>query len=236
VDDIFKIQDQKDKLIESLQQELLAKENVLLALESEVKQLKQEKVKCDAICDTSDLIQKIDSSCDTCYLVDDNNVDVHMSLSCSEAPNDDADDISKDESLSEDVEIGCFEKHTKGIGSKLMNKMGFEGKGLGKNGQGIQKPIQICVRPRNEGLGYEGQTSNATIKFVKAETLTTSESSTSSNSSNEPGAEATTTNQVQKQEQCCSHCGRTWHVKEKCWNLHPCSICGLTNHDHQVLE
>jgi uncharacterized protein (DUF342 family) len=119
VDDIFKIQDQKDKLIESLQQELLAKENVLLALESEVKQLKQEKVKCDAICDTSDLIQKIDSSCDTCYLVDDNNVDVHMSLSCFESPNDDApnddlDDISKDESLSEDDEIGFFEKSHKG--------------------------------------------------------------------------------------------------------------------------
>lgn len=37
VDDIFKIQDLKDKLIESLQQELLAKENVFLALENEVK-------------------------------------------------------------------------------------------------------------------------------------------------------------------------------------------------------
>jgi hypothetical protein len=111
VDGTFKIQDQKDKLIEPLQQELLAKKNVLLALESELQQLKQEKVKCDAIydtsdliqkivssCDTSDLIQKIDSSCDTCFLVDDNNVDVHMSLSCIEAPNDDSGDISKDES------------------------------------------------------------------------------------------------------------------------------------------
>ena len=43
VDGVFKIEDQKDKLIESLHQELLAKENVLLALENEVKQLKQEK-------------------------------------------------------------------------------------------------------------------------------------------------------------------------------------------------
>jgi hypothetical protein len=25
-----------------------------------------------------------------------------------------------------------------------MNKMGFEGKGLGKNGKGIQNPIQMC--------------------------------------------------------------------------------------------
>jgi hypothetical protein len=69
VDDIFKIQDQKDKLIESLQQDLLVKENVLLALKSEVKQLKQEKLKCDSICDTSDLIQKIDSSCDTSDMI-----------------------------------------------------------------------------------------------------------------------------------------------------------------------
>jgi len=108
----------------------LAKENVLLALESQVKQLKQEKVKCDAICDTSD---PIDSSCD---LVDDTSVDVNMSLSCSDtqtddAPTDDPDDISKDESCSEGDELGCFEKYKKCIGSKILNKMGFEGKGLG---------------------------------------------------------------------------------------------------------
>jgi hypothetical protein len=150
-----------------------------------------------------------------------------MSLSCSETPNyyasnDDPDDIYKDEFLSKGDEVGCFQKYTKGIGSKLLNKIGFEGKGLGKNCQGIQKPIQICVRPRNEGLGYEGQTINATIKFVKAKTLTICESSTSSSRSNEPRATTTSTNQVQKHEQeCCSLCGRPGHVKAKCWNLHP---------------
>jgi predicted nuclease with TOPRIM domain len=81
MDDIFKIEYQKDKLIESLLQEILAKENVFSALTNEVKQLQQEKVKCDEMCDTSDLIQKIDSSGDSCFLVDDNNVDVHISLS-----------------------------------------------------------------------------------------------------------------------------------------------------------
>ena len=58
-----------------------------------------------------------------------------------------------------------------------MNKMGSDGKGLGKNMQGIQKPIKICIRRRNEGLGYEGQTSNDDIKFVKAETSTDKEQS-----------------------------------------------------------
>ena len=111
--------------------------------------------KNNAICDTSDLIQKIDSSGDSCFLVDDNNVDVHISLSCSEAPNDDAQN-DDDHDDNDDVEISCFEKHTKGIGSKLLNKMGYDGKGLGKNSQGIQKTIQVYVRLRNEGLGYEG--------------------------------------------------------------------------------
>ena len=29
--------------------------------------------------------------------------------------------------------------------------MDFDGKGLGKSGQGIKNLIQICVRPRHEG-------------------------------------------------------------------------------------
>jgi len=56
-----------------------------------------------------------------------------------------------------------------------MNQMGFEGKGLGKNGQCIQKPMHICIRPRNEVLSYEGKTRNDVIKFMKVETLTTCE-------------------------------------------------------------
>jgi hypothetical protein len=53
-----------------------------------------------------------------------------------------------------------------------------------------------CVRPRNEGLGYEVQTNNAPIKIVKEDTLTTCELSTSSRSGKEPRVEVARTNQV----------------------------------------
>ncbi|GLJ22983.1 hypothetical protein SUGI_0433540 [Cryptomeria japonica] len=51
-----------------------------------------------------------------------------------------------------DSHFGEFEKHTKGIGSKLLRKMG----GLGKNRQGIANLIEIEKFPYDAGLGYKG--------------------------------------------------------------------------------
>ena len=52
--------------------------------------------------------------------------------------------------------VGSFERHTRGIGSKLMLKMGYqEGKGLGKHAKGIVEPICVEEHPKNIGLGYE---------------------------------------------------------------------------------
>lgn len=78
-----------------------------------------------------------------------------MCLSHFQAHNDDHGDISKFEFLSEDGETWYFENNTKGIGFKIFYKLGFDGKGLGIDCEGIEKTIQIHVMQRNEGLGYE---------------------------------------------------------------------------------
>jgi len=66
--------------------------------------------------------------------------------------------------------VGSFEKHTRGIGSKLMSKMGYEGKGLGKHAQGIIEPIMVEERPEYLGLGYGksyGESSKAVMKAIE---------------------------------------------------------------------
>lgn len=53
-----------------------------------------------------------------------------------------------------DDDFVVFENHTTGIGSKLLKRMGYEGKCLGINGQGIVNPIKVEELPRQGRLGY----------------------------------------------------------------------------------
>lgn len=58
--------------------------------------------------------------------------------------------------INNSANIGSFEVHTTGFGSRMMAKMGYmEGGGLGKHGQGVAEPIEVIQRPKSLGLGVD---------------------------------------------------------------------------------
>eukprot|EP00210_Caulerpa_lentillifera_P005498 g5258.t1 len=51
--------------------------------------------------------------------------------------------------------FAAFEKHSRGVASKLMQKMGYKpGEGLGARKQGMVEPIVQKIRPKSMGMGY----------------------------------------------------------------------------------
>lgn len=64
--------------------------------------------------------------------------------------------------------VGHWEKHTKGIGAKLLLQMGFQpGKGLGKDLQGISAPVEAHVRKGRGAIGAYGPEKSAKVSELK---------------------------------------------------------------------
>jgi len=60
---------------------------------------------------------------------------------------------NKDASLDQSKPLGAWEEHTRGIGSKIMQKFGYKlGDGLGKNCEGRKLPVPIVVLPPGKSL------------------------------------------------------------------------------------
>lgn len=87
-------------------------------------------------------------------------------------------------------DIGAWQKHTKGIGLKLLQKFGFTGR-LGAKEDGRIRPVDVVSRPIGEGLGFTDLSSKKEKHAAAIETAVpdVSASSKSEKRSRAPAAE-----------------------------------------------
>lgn len=72
---------------------------------------------------------------------------------CEDEDEDDVPVVAWSPSTAAGLPLGAWEKHTKGIGSKLMEKMGYVwGQGLGIRGNGRTEPVEAVVLPAGKSL------------------------------------------------------------------------------------
>ena len=56
--------------------------------------------------------------------------------------------LSNTDTAIDNKQFGMWEKHSNGFGSKMLKKMGFNGRGLGKTGNGISHPVSITKKSK----------------------------------------------------------------------------------------
>jgi hypothetical protein len=96
--------------------------------------------------------------------------------------------------------------------SKIMQKIGFQGSGLGK------EPIKPIWRSKFESLGF-GEREGPSIACNRSDVSSSTAGLNKSCSSKECIS--------------CSHCNRDGHIEDKCLDLHPCNMCGLKSHSEE---
>ena len=73
-----------------------------------------------------------------------------------------------------DLENGCnpWEKHSTGIASRIMKKMGYKGKGLGKTENGITEPIRVEKKDRFEPTkGKNGDSKKRKLVYILSDSM-----------------------------------------------------------------
>ena len=77
-----------------------------------------------------------------------------------------ADDIVSDDGRYKYANIGPWEKYSSGIPSKILNRMGFKGQGLGKDENGIREPIKLNSenQRKKDEFGKQKNISNLNLK------------------------------------------------------------------------
>jgi hypothetical protein len=68
-----------------------------------------------------------------------------------------------------DDSFKVLEQHTSCIGLKMMRMMGYEGGGLGANGQGIVDPIEVVILSRYDRIGYVPKDVGESSKAIREE-------------------------------------------------------------------
>jgi hypothetical protein len=160
---------------------------------------------------------------------------------------------SSNYSYSHQVGLVAFEKHTRGVGLKILTKMGYEeGKGLGCKGKGIINPIEVEERPRYLGLGY-GEVNLGESSKIGSKTL---EASNASNGQIKTFHEHFTKGRGASLQECGSECKSSPKQSEdqherynvhvftnspfdynkhnqlirNLWNKYPCTYCHSLEH------